>query len=349
MANDTIIKYEQIIGDINRKIFQPIYTLEGEEPFFIDKITETIEQNVLEKGQDSMNKVVYYGKDTELRKVISECRTMPFGSQYKLVIIKEAQNIGSFEELSKYFDNPVPTTVLVICYKGKKFDKRQALSKKLSKYALFTSDKLRDYETVKWLDKFIRNKGKTIDSRALDLIIEYLGSDLQKINNEIEKMLVNVPKEVSMISPHHIENNIGISKEYNIFEYQKALGLKDFNKSIQIANYFAQNPKNNSIFPILTNLYSFFSKVLYFHSLKSKPRKEIATALGINEFFLDDYRIASEKYFPMHIEQVFGMLKYYDLKAKGVNDIGTEEGQLIIEMTVKILKINEISNLTIFK
>jgi DNA polymerase-3 subunit delta len=263
-------------------------------------------------------------------------------SEFQLIIIKEAQNLEDIELLEDYLENPMSTTILVLCYKGKKVDKRKKVGKLFSKYTHFTADRLRDYEITPWIERFVKEKGRNIDVKAIQMIADFLGSDLGKIANEIEKMLVNVKKDVAIIGISHVEENIGISKEYNVFELQKALGQKNFNKAIQITHYFASNPKSNSIIPIIANLYSYFSKVYSYHSLKGKSKKDIALTIGVHEFFVDDYRIAADNYPPNSIEQIFANLKYFDLRSKGVDDVGTDDGQLMIELVVKILRIDEI-------
>lgn len=342
MANQTSIKFDQIIGDISRRKFTPIYLLEGDETFFIDEITKELEDKVLKPEEKSFNQTIAYGKDISPLEIKMAARRYPMMSEYQLLIIKEAQNLTDIDLLEDYVENPMNTTILVLCYKGKKVDKRKKVGKLFSKYTHFTSERMRDYEITPWIERYIKGKGRHIDPKAVQLIADYLGNDLGKISNEIDKMLINVKADVPIIGVTHIEQNIGISKDYNIFELQKAIGQKNFNKTIQIANYFASNTKQNPIIPIIANLFSFFSKVYTYHTVKSKPRKDIAIALGINEFFVEDYRQASVNFTPQMIEYIFGNLKYYDLRSKGVNDTGTDEGQLMIEMVVKILRIAEI-------
>lgn len=342
MANNTSIKYDQIIGDINKRRFTPIYLLEGEETYYIDEITKELEEKVLKPEEKSFNQTIAYGKDITPLEIKMASRRYPMMSEYQLIIIKEAQNISDIEQLEDYVENPMATTILVLCYKGKKVDKRKKVGKLFSKYTHFTSERLRDYEITSWIEKYLKSKGRNIDPKAVQLIADYLGNDLGKIANEIDKMLINVKNDVQIIGITHIEQNIGISKDFNVFELNKALGQKNFNKSIQIANYFAMNSKQHPIIPIIAALFSYFSKVYTYNTIKSKPRKEIAITLGVNEFFLDDYKTASANYNQQMIEQIFANLKYYDLRSKGVNDIGTDDGQLIIEMVVKILRIAEI-------
>ncbi len=342
MANNTTIKFDQIIGDINKRKFTPVYLLEGEETFYIDEITKELEDKVLKPEEKSFNQTIAYGKDISPLDIKMAAKRYPMMSEHQLIIIKEAQNVTDIELFEDYLENPMLTTILVFCYKGKKVDKRKKVGKLFSKYTHFTSERLRDYEVIPWIEKYVRAKGRNIDAKAVQLIADFLGNDLGKIANEIDKMLINVKQEVAIITEQHIEHNIGISKDYNIFELQKAIGQKNFNKAIQITNYFAANTKQHSIIPIIANLFSFFSKIYTYHNIKNKPKKEVALTLGIHEFFVDEYRQASTNFHPALIEQIFGFLKYYDLRSKGVNDTGTDEGQLMIEMVVRILRIAEI-------
>lgn len=342
MANNTSIKFDQIVSDISNRRFTPVYLLEGEETYYIDEIANLLEEKVLKPEEKSFNMTIAYGKDISPLEIKMASRRYPMMSEFQLIIIKEAQNISDIDLLEDYIENPMGTTILVLCYKGKKVDKRKKVGKLFSKYTHFTSERLRDNEIIPWIDKYIRQKSRNIDPKAVQLIADYLGNDLSKIANEIDKMLINVKADVPIIGVTHIEQNIGISKDYNVFELGKALGQKNFNKSIQIANYFAMNTKTDGIIPMIAYLYTYFSKVYAYNSLRTKPRKEIAIALGVNEFFLDDYKIAGGNYTQSMLEEIFANLKYYDLRSKGVDNGSTEEGQLIIELVVKILRIAEI-------
>ncbi|MBL7838237.1 MAG: DNA polymerase III subunit delta [Bacteroidetes bacterium] len=342
MANSTSIKFDQIVSDIHNRRFTPIYLLEGEETYYIDELSRLLEEKVLKPEEKSFNMTIAYGKDISPLEVKMAARRYPMMSEYQLLIIKEAQNIGDIDILEDYIENPMSTTILVLCYKGKKVDKRKKVGKLFAKYTHFTSDRLRDHEVTPWIERYIKNKGRNIDPKAVQLIADYLGNDLSKVANEIDKMLINVKTDVAIISETHIEQNIGISKDYNVFELGKALGQKNFNKCIQIANYFAVNAKTDGLIPMIGYLYTYFSKVYIYNSLRTKPRKEIAIALGVNEYFLDDYKMAGSNYNQAMLEEIFANLKYYDLRSKGVANGSTEEGQLIIELIVKILRIAEI-------
>ncbi|MBC7425099.1 MAG: DNA polymerase III subunit delta [Bacteroidia bacterium] len=336
MANAAVIKYEQILSDISKGKFSPVYLLEGEETYFIDALSHEIEEKALKPEEKSFNQIITYGKETKCLDLIMAARRYPMMAERQLIIVREAQNLSDIEQLESYLENPMKSTVLVICYRGKKIDRRKKTGKLFSKYESITCDKLRDYEIGPIVEKYFSSKGYSIDHKARQLIIEYLGNDLAKITNEIDKMVLNLKPDVKSINFTHIEENIGISKEFNIFELQKALGSKQFNKAIQIVNYFATNPKNNPLILIISSLYSYYSKIYSYQSMRTKSKKEIALALGVNEYFLDDYAQASSNYSPASIEKIFGLLKFYDLKSKGFNDTGTDQGQLMIEMVVRI-------------
>lgn len=343
MANNTITKYTQILSDIKNRQFTPVYLLEGEETYFIDALTEALEEHVLKPEEKSFDQIIVYGKDSSALDIKMAAKRFPLLSQHLLIIVKEAQSLDDLDVFEDYLSSPPASTILVFCYKGKKIDKRKKVGKMFGKFTHFTSERMRDYEVTPWVEKYIRDKGKSIEPSAVQLIVDYLGSDLVKIASEVDRMLINLKSDVGLISINHIEQNIGVSKDFNVFELQNALGQKNFNKSIQIAHYFASNIKSHPIIPIIANLLSFFTKVYLYNNLKNRPRKELAAALGINEYFIDSYKVASTNYSPAFIEQIFGYLKYYDLRAKGVNDSGiTDDGQLIVEMVVKILRIAEI-------
>src|SRR5690606_3267470 len=265
MANSVTSRFEQILGDIHKRKLTPLYFLEGEETYYLDEIVKAIEETVLKPEEKSFNQTVVYGKDISPVELKMAARRYPMMSEYQVLIVKEAQNFSKIDDLDDYFEKPNESTILVFSYMGKKLDKRKRSGKLLSKYTFFTSERLRDYEIVPWIENYIRKKGKNIDPKATQLIADFLGSDLSKICNEIDKMLINLKDEVPIINTAHVEQNIGISKDYNIFELQKALGKCDFNKSVQIANYFAANEKLHPPISIIAGLYSFFSKIYIYH------------------------------------------------------------------------------------
>jgi DNA polymerase-3 subunit delta len=336
MAQST---YENIIKEIEGKQFAPIYVLQGEEAYFIDKIVAALEQTVLSEEEKSFNQTVVYGKDATAMAISMAAKRYPMPpAEYQLIIVKEAQGMKDIENLDNYFENPTKSTILCLALKNKKLDGRKKLAKLAKKYKVFNSTPIRDYEVAQWIESYLESKGKKIDGRANLMIAEYLGNNLSKITNEIDKMLINV-KDAPIINLKHIEENIGISKDYNVFELQKAVGMKDFNKAIQIAHYFASDKKNHSIILSIATLNAYFSKVLIYKQNENKPSHEISKMLGLrSDYFLNEYRQAARNYAISKLEEIFGLLTYYDLRSKGVDGSNDDEGGLLIELLVKIMK-----------
>jgi DNA polymerase-3 subunit delta len=313
---DEIIK---IVKDINEKRIKPIYFLMGEEPYYIDKLSDYIEQNVLSEEEKGFNQTVLYGRDVEVEDIISTCKRYAMMADYQVVIVKDAQDLSrTIAKLETYVLNPTPTTILVICYKYKSLDKRTTLSKVLPKHGLlFESKKLYDTALPQWLKRVLSGKNLNIEPKASAMLIEFLGNDLSKIANEIDKLAIILPPG-STITPESIEKNIGFSKDFNIFEFQKAIGQKNVVKSYSIAYYFHENPKDHNVIAVTGILFSFFSKVLQYHGLKDKSPKNVASALKISPFFLTDYDVALKNYPMRKVSQIVAALRDIDVKSKGV-------------------------------
>lgn len=331
------MKFEQILNDLKNKVYYPVYVLMGEEPFFIDQISDYIEENVLDESEKSFNLTVSYGKDTDVQTLISYAKRFPMMANHQVIIIKEAQNLEKIDDFQNYVENPLKSTILVICYKYKTLDKRKTFTKSISKHGiLFESNKLYDNQLPDWITNYIKQKGYSISPKAALLLSEYLGADLSKIVNELSKVTLNIPEKTE-INSEHIEQNIGISKDFNIFELQKAIGIKDIFKANQIITYFAANPKDNPLVVTISNFFLFFSKILIYHSLKDKSKNTVAAALSINPFFINDYQIAAKNYQPAKLFSIFSYLREYDLKSKGIDNISFNEGELLKELLYKIL------------
>lgn len=313
---DEILKF---VKDINEKRIKPIYFLMGEEPYYIDKLSEYIEKNVLSEEEKGFNQTVLYGRDVDIDTIISTCRRYPMMADYQVVIIKEAQDlVKTIEQLESYVDHPTPTTILVVCYKYKTLDKRKKMIKTLEKGGmLFESKKLYDTALPQWLKRVLAGKGFDIEPKASAMLIEFLGNDLSKIANEIDKLAIILPKGAT-ITPDAIEKNIGFSKDYNIFEFQKAIGQKNIEKSFAIAYYFHDNPKDHNVIAVIAILFGFFSKLLLYHGLKDKSPKNASTVLKINPFFLGDYEVAAKNYPMRKVSQIVAVLREVDVKSKGV-------------------------------
>ena len=331
------MKYQDIIQQINNKVYQPVYFLMGEESYYTDKISDYISKNVLTQEEKEFNQITLYGKDTDVATVISEAKQFPFGSTYRVVIIKEAQDIKKIENLEIYLDNPLPSTILVVCYKYKKIDKRKSFGKNLSKKSiLFDSKKLYENQIPSWIKTEVKEQGFSIDDKSANILTQYLGNDLSKINNELSKLVLHL-KKGEQITPKIIEENIGISKDFNVFELQNALGIKDVLKSNQIIKYFSENPKNHPFVLTLSSLFTFFQKVMIYQNLKDKSSKNAASALGVNPYFISQFQTASRNYPMKKLFKIFTYLKEYDLKSKGVNNTSTADKELLKELTFKIL------------
>ena len=331
------MKYQDIIIQIDNKVFQPVYFLMGEETFYIDKISDYIGKNVLSEEEKEFNQTTLYGKDIDVATIISEAKQFPFGSAHRIVIVKEAQDIRSIDQLELYFDNPLPSTILVICYKYKKIDKRKSFGKNLSKKSvLFESKKLYENQIPAWIKGQLKEKNFNIDEKSAHLLSEYLGNDLSKISNELGKLILNI-KEGETITAKIIEENIGISKDFNVFELQTAIGKKDILKSNKIIKHFSENPKKHPFALTLSSLFSYFQKVMIYHSLKDKSKNNAASQLGVNPYFLGQYQLAASNYSMSNLFTIFSYLKEYDLKSKGIQNPSVPENELLRELTFKIL------------
>jgi DNA polymerase-3 subunit delta len=329
--------FDQITGDIKRKIYLPVYLLHGEEPYFIDAITNLIEETVLTDTEKEFNQTVIYGRDTEPGTIIDMARRFPMMANYQVVIIKEAQDINKLEELQAYVEKPQPSTILVIAHKYKKVDQRKGFAKSVDKVGvLFESSKIYDNQVPGWISEQVKAKGYTIKPEAAQLLSEYLGSDLGRISNETEKLIINLPAG-SVIDGTIIERNIGISKDYNVFELQNALGLRDVKKANRIINYFAGNTKQNPTIVVVTVLFGFFMKLMIYHQLKDKSKNVAASALGVSPFFIKDYAQAAENYSFQRLRAIIGLLREYDLRLKGINNGSAGESELLRELVFKIL------------
>jgi len=333
------MNFDQIFSDLKNKIYKPIYFLSGEEPYFIDLLTKYINDNVLTEAEKSFNQTVLYGKDTEIHTVINSAKRFPMMANHQVIIVKEAQNIKNIEELIHYATAPLKSTLLVINYKYKTLDKRKKLYKAINEHGiLFESKKLYDNEVPGWINAFLKNKNKTIDPGAGMLLNEYLGNDLSKIANELDKLIITLPDGEHNITTNHIERNIGISKDYNNFELHKALTQKNVLKANRIVNYFSQNQKNNPFTLTISTLYHFYSKVLTYHFLRNKnDRRNVAATLKVNPYFVGDYEKAAKQYNPKKTVEIISMLREYDLKSKGYNNVSTSQGELLKELVYRIL------------
>ncbi len=331
------LNYQNILRDIRKKVLQPVYFLMGEESFYIDVIAGFLEDDVLSETEKEFNLSIFYGKDTDIPTIISTAKRYPMMASHNVVIVREAQHLQDIDELMPYLQQPLESTILVVCYKYKTLDRRTKFFKALSQTGLvFVGKKLYDNQVPGWIADYVKRHGYSIGPEALQMLADHLGSDLGKIVNEVRKLFINQEKG-SEITAKVIEENIGISKDFNIFEFQNALGARNNQKAYQIAKYFADNPRSNPFVMTTGVLYQFFSRVLLYHSLPDKSKNNAAAELSVNPFFINHYALAARNYAPDKLLQIFSHLRSYDLKSKGLDNETTNHGELVKELTFKIL------------
>jgi len=340
LSKSCFLEFQEILRTLRLKQYQPVYFLHGTEPFFIDRIAACLEQEVLAESDKAFNLTVVYGKEADHLQVLDAARRYPVMSPHQVVLIKEAQEMKSLPELQAYVEKPVPTTILGICYMHKKYGMESAFGKALKKNAVvFESKRLYDNQLPDWIVQYGKDRKLSIPPAEAALIAEYLGGELSRVANEIDKLALNIPGG-STVTREQIEQYIGISREYNVFELQKALALRDWPKTFRMVQYFSANPKKNPFVVIVGALYGFFSKVYMLHFLGQVPDSELMKKLDVkNAFFLKDYRLAARQFNRLQTEKVLSLLKDYDLKAKGVglNTTNVPEGELLKELAWRIV------------
>ena len=329
----------QIVRAIKNGDVKPVYFLMGEEPYYIDKISDFIEKNLLSEEEKGFNQMVLYGRDTSVEEIVSNAKRYPMMAERQVLIVKEAQNLSrTIEKLETYLENPQPTTTLVLCYKYKKLDKRKKIYKSITKNGvLFEGKRLYENQVADWIQKTLKSRDYQISPKAAQMLVEFLGIDLSKIDNELQKLQLISPTGTT-ITPEMIEENIGISKDFNNFELRKAVGIKDAVKAHQIINYFAQNPKDNPIIVTVSLLYSYFSQVLQYHGLADKSKGNVAKFLKINPYFVNDYVVAAGNYPMKKASEIIAVLRDTDVKSKGVGANNISQGDLLKELVVKIMR-----------
>jgi DNA polymerase III subunit delta len=331
------VTYEQIVTNIRNKVFHPIYFLMGEESFFIDSITEMLEEHVLEEDYRAFNQLVMYGRDVDYLTIANQARTFPMSGNYQLLIVKEAQDVKDIEKIEPYISAMPESTILVINYKYKKIDGRKSLAKLIDKRGvLYEAKKLYDNNIPDWINKYLRSKDYGITPKAAQIMADFLGNDLHKVRNELEKLMISLPQK-SLISEVEVERNIGISKDYNVFELQSALAKRDVFKANRIIAHFGSNSKENPVIKTVILLYSFYTKVLKYHYAPDKTKNTVASLLGVNPFFLTDYQDAAKNYSIGKIADIIAVLREYDLKSKGYGANNLDDSELYKEMLYKIL------------
>jgi DNA polymerase-3 subunit delta len=309
----------------------------GDEPYFIDVITDLLNEHVLEEAYRDFNSTTVYGRDVDVPAIVSQAKSYPMSGNYQLLIVKEAQDVPEIEKLEPYLENPLQSTILVINYKYKKLDSRKTFAKLVKiKGVLFEAKKLYENNIPDWITKYLKLKDYSISPKACQLLADFIGNDLHKIRNELEKLTISLPVK-STITDDHVERNIGISKDFNVFELQRAIAQRDVVKANRIINYFGANTRDNPMVMVVVLLYTYFSKVLKYHYTNDKTRNNIASVLGVNPFFVSDYQQAAKNYPPGKAMEVISLLKQYDLKSKGLDNQSADDGELYKELIYKIM------------
>lgn len=328
-----------LVEDLKKGQIKPIYFLMGEEAYYIDKISDFIEDNLLDEAEKGFNQMVLYGRDVTIDDIVSNAKRYPMMAERQVVIVKEAQDLSrTIEKLASYAENPQSTTVLVINYKYKKIDKRKALYKAINKNGsvVFESKKLYDNQVPDWIRRVLKGQGYDISPKAAQMLVEFLGTDLSNVNNELNKLKIVLPKG-TQITPEHIEENIGISKDYNNFELRKAVGARDIVKAQRIAKYFGDNPKDNPMVVTVALLFNFFSQLLHLHGMTDKNPRSVASALRVNPYFVNEYIIAARNYPMKKVSATIALLREFDVKGKGVGANAVPQGDLLKELLVRIM------------
>ncbi len=330
--------WQKIMGELKQGRYAPVYFLSGEEPYYIDQISSFIENNVLDEGGKAFNQVILYGKEIEFKAVVDNARQFPMMAPYRVVIIKEAQEMRSLTGLQSYIENPSPQTILVINYKHKKLDKRTGFAKALKANSVVLETKrLYDNQLPGYIEQVVKTKGLKIEPKAISLLAEYIGADLANINNELDKLELRLEKG-GLINPQLIQDFVGISKDYNIFELQNALGKRDKQKAFRIVNYFASNEKKNPLIVTINSLYNFFSKVWLAQSLSTLDDRTLASRIGIySSYFVKDYRHAARLYKSDKLKDILLTLQKYDGYSKGIDRRNPNQGELLKELVFRIL------------
>jgi DNA polymerase III subunit delta len=328
---------EKIINDLKSGKTKPVYWLEGDEEYFIDQVISYAEHHILTESEAGFNLSIFYGRDTNIADLVNSCKRYPMFAEKQVVIVKEAQALKDIDKLESYLENPLHSTMLFIAYKNKKVDGRTKFAKNLKdKGLLYTTKKMYENELPDWTNNLLRSKGYTIAHKALSLLIDHIGNDLSRLNNEIEKLALNLEGRKN-ITDDDIEKYVGISKEFNVFELQHAIATRDLYKAIRIIQYFQANPKAGPIQMILPALYSYFSKVMVIYSLPSKDANAVASAIAVTPFRAKEFIQTAVKFSQHEIEKVLLLLYEYNLRNLGIHDAGTEDADLLKEMVIKMI------------
>ena len=333
------ITYEEIARDLKNRIYKPVYYLMGEETYYIDKISEYLAQTVLTDEEKEFNLTVMYGADTEVATIINVAKRYPMMSEYQVVIVKEAQSVKKMEELSFYLQKPLQSTILVLCHKHGTIDRRKKLAAEIEKVGvLFESKKIKDAQLPGFIASYLKRNSVDIEPKASEMMAEFVGTDLSRMAGELEKLVITLPQGTRRVTPEHIEKNIGISKDYNVYELRAALVAKDVLKANTIIHFFAQNPKANPIQQTLGGLFGFFSNLMLAYYAPEKTEQGIAAQLGLRSTWqAREYITAMRNYSGVKVMQIIGEIRYCDARSKGVGNSSLSDADLLRELIYKIL------------
>jgi DNA polymerase-3 subunit delta len=347
---ESYAQYESLVADIKAHKFAPLYLLMGEEGYFVDSLVDLLADNLLEEHERAFNQIVVYGKDTDEGTIINYARQMPMMGGRMVIIVKDAGSLKKIENLSIYTASPLASTVLIIACKGKSVDKRSALYKHCTaKGVVFESPRPYDNELAPWVATYLRSsKGCAIEEKALKMVIDYLGTDISKLVGEMDKLLTRLPKETKVITADHIEQNIGISKDFNNFELIEAVAQKNFAKAMRIADNFARNPKEHPLVVSTSTLFGYFQKLFTinykewqtkYKGMPAASDAELAGLIKVSPYVLGSYKQAAKLYPNKKIFLILGFIREYDMKGKGINSGGADQGELLRELLMKIMMV----------
>lgn len=330
---------DDILKELRAKQYRPVYYLMGEEPYYIDVISDYIEGYVLTDTEKEFNLTVVYGADVDIATIINAAKRYPMMSEHQVVIVKEAQSVRGMEELVYYLQKPLLSTILVICHKHGVLDRRKKLATEIERTGiLFESKKLRDTQLPGFITTYLKRKGVDIEPKATAMLTEFVGADLSRMAGELEKLIITLPKGTTRVTPEQIERNIGISKDYNNFELRSALVEKDVLKANRIIKYFEENPKNNPIQMTLSVLFGFFSNLMVAYYAPEKSEQGVASYLGLKTpWQAREYLAAMRRYSGVKTMQIIGEIRNADALSKGVNNSSISNGDILRELIFKIL------------
>lgn len=338
----TIQEFRSLSEEVLQRKFKPVYLLQGEETYFTDALSDLFLEHLLPESERSFNQFVFYGKDVSASDVVAACKRFPMMSDRLAVVVKEGQDMKNAELLIPYLNNPLNSTVLIVVYRGKKIPGNTNLFKSFKSFSVFNSDRLYDNEAQQWIRQHCKEKGFTIEDPAAQMIFEYLGNDLHKISNALSQVMLHTDAN-KQIGTSLIQDHVGIDRHYNLFELQKAIGLKQKVKVMEISVQMGKNIKDNPLVMLTGSLYSYFSKLIQIKLLTPAQKSEIPKIVGTpSPYILKEYEQAVSKYTLQELEQAFSILREFDQKAKGIGVTGSDDAGLMKEMTLRL--ISEVQN-----